>query len=203
MNASTAPHEKDREEAERTLVAFLANSAVMSCANQRNSTMHEHAAAAWPLAVATIAQTTSESCDTVRAFLDNWHGRHFADDVRDRLHVGDRLEDAVRFATALDDLDHQPQDQSRVRHSPRAALPARHGDPLRDRRGRHRRLNAERGTREDSVKTKRQRGRRSSGLGCFYVRCRLITATGVVAMMASANPYCLVVAGCKPNRCSS
>ena len=62
--------------------------------------MHEHAAAAWPLAVATIAQTTNESCDTVRAFLDNRHGRHFADDVRDRLHVGDHLEDAVRYATA-------------------------------------------------------------------------------------------------------
>lgn len=63
-------------------------------------TMHEHAATAWPLAIITIAETTSESYDTVRAFLDSRHGRHFADDVRDRLHVGDRLDDAVRFATA-------------------------------------------------------------------------------------------------------
>lgn len=63
-------------------------------------TMHKHAAAAWPLAIFTIAETTNESYENVRAFLDSRHGRHFADDLRDRRHVGDRLDDAVRFATA-------------------------------------------------------------------------------------------------------
>ena len=61
--------------------------------------MHEHAAAAWPLAIITTAETTGESYEVVRAFLDSRHGRHFADEGRNRLHVGDGLDEAVRFAT--------------------------------------------------------------------------------------------------------
>lgn len=63
-------------------------------------TMHEHAVAAWPLAIVTIAETTGESYEAVRAFLDSRHGRHFADEVRNRLHAGDGLDEAVRLATA-------------------------------------------------------------------------------------------------------
>jgi hypothetical protein len=50
-------------------------------------TMHVHAAAAWPLAIVTTAETIGESYEAVRAFLDSRHGRHFADEVRNQLHV--------------------------------------------------------------------------------------------------------------------
>lgn len=63
-------------------------------------TMDEHAEAAWPLAIVAIAETTGESLDAARAFLDSRHGRHFADEVRDRLHAGDTLDAAVRCVTA-------------------------------------------------------------------------------------------------------
>jgi hypothetical protein len=63
-------------------------------------TMHEQAEAAWPLAIAAIAETTGESPEAARAFLDSRHGRHFADEVRNRLHADDTLDAAVRFATS-------------------------------------------------------------------------------------------------------
>jgi hypothetical protein len=62
-------------------------------------TMREHATNAWPLAIASIADATGESPDAVRAFLDSWHGRHFADDVSNGLHAGQPLADAVQSAT--------------------------------------------------------------------------------------------------------
>ena len=63
-------------------------------------TMHEHAEAAWPLAIVAIADATEESFEAARAFLDSRHGRHFADDVRNALHVGDALDQAIRSATS-------------------------------------------------------------------------------------------------------
>ena len=62
-------------------------------------TMHEHAEAAWPLAIVAVADATGESFEAARAFLDSRHGRHFADEVRNRLHAGDTLDAAVRSAT--------------------------------------------------------------------------------------------------------
>lgn len=54
---------------------------------------------AWPLASTAIAESTGEDADSVRAFLDSNLGRHFADSVRDRLMLGDRLTDAIETVT--------------------------------------------------------------------------------------------------------
>ena len=62
-------------------------------------TMGEHAAAAWPMAMASIADTTGEDLDNIRAFLDSRHGRHFADDVQNSLYIGKTLKDAIDAAT--------------------------------------------------------------------------------------------------------
>ncbi|MDO8665458.1 MAG: hypothetical protein Q7J79_02515 [Gemmatimonadales bacterium] len=62
-------------------------------------TMNQHAAAAWPIALPAIAETTGTSPDAVRAFLDSRHGRHFADDVLNQIHAGRALVDAIRAAT--------------------------------------------------------------------------------------------------------
>ena len=62
-------------------------------------TMNEHAATAWPMAMAAIADATGEDFDTVRAFLDSRHGRHFADDVHNALHDGHALPVAIAVAT--------------------------------------------------------------------------------------------------------
>lgn len=61
--------------------------------------MNEHAEAAWPLAMTAIAEATGESLDSVRIFLDSRHGRHFADDVRNRLLEGLALAGAIDAAT--------------------------------------------------------------------------------------------------------
>ena len=50
---------------------------------------------AWTLASAGIASATGVSPEGVRAFLDSRHGRHFADDVANRLAQGDTLKDAI------------------------------------------------------------------------------------------------------------
>lgn len=63
-------------------------------------TMNEHAAAAWPVAMAAISDATGQPLESVRAFLDSRHGRHFADDVGNELLRGRGLEEAVRSATA-------------------------------------------------------------------------------------------------------
>jgi hypothetical protein len=62
-------------------------------------TMNEHAAAAWPLACAAISDATHQPLDSVRAFLDSVHGRHFADDVLNQMHAGRALADAIYAAT--------------------------------------------------------------------------------------------------------
>ena len=61
--------------------------------------MNEHASAAWPLAMAAISDATSQPLESVRAFLDSRHGRHFADDVQNGLYEGKALADAINAAT--------------------------------------------------------------------------------------------------------
>lgn len=62
-------------------------------------TMNEHASAAWPLAMAAISDATSQPLESVRAFLDSRHGRHFADDVQNALYRAQSLADAIHAAT--------------------------------------------------------------------------------------------------------
>jgi hypothetical protein len=61
--------------------------------------MDEHASLAWPLAMRAVAAATGENFDTVRAFLDSRHGRHFADEVHNGLFDRKPLEQAVDAAT--------------------------------------------------------------------------------------------------------
>ena len=67
-------------------------------------TMEQHADRlanqAWPLALQAVAQATDTTLDAARMFLDSRHGRHFADDVRNRIDAGDALTDAVHATTA-------------------------------------------------------------------------------------------------------
>ena len=62
-------------------------------------TLGEHAEAAWPLAMTAISGATSQPLESVRAFLDSRHGRHFADDVQNGLYEGKALADAINAAT--------------------------------------------------------------------------------------------------------
>ena len=62
-------------------------------------TMGERATAAWPIAFAAIHDATGTDPDSVRAFLDSRHGRHFADDVQNGLYAGATLADAINAAT--------------------------------------------------------------------------------------------------------
>lgn len=62
------------------------------------STMGEHALAAWPLAMTAVSDATQQPFESVRAFLDSRHGRHFADDVRNEMLKGRALADAIRAA---------------------------------------------------------------------------------------------------------
>jgi hypothetical protein len=62
-------------------------------------TMRDHAALAWPLAIAAIAEATGESPQAARAFLDSRDGRHFADEVNSALYAGQSLAEAVQSAT--------------------------------------------------------------------------------------------------------
>ena len=62
-------------------------------------TMNEHASAAWPLAMTAISDATSQPLESVRAFLDSRHGRHFGDDVQNGLYQGQPLADAINAAT--------------------------------------------------------------------------------------------------------
>ena len=63
-------------------------------------TMGERATAAWPIAFTAIHDATGTDPDSVRAFLDSRHGRHFADEVSNHLHAGATLPDAIARATA-------------------------------------------------------------------------------------------------------
>jgi hypothetical protein len=62
-------------------------------------TMNENATAAWPTAMTAISDATHQPLDSVRAFLDSRHGRHFADDVLNQMHAGCALTDAIHAAT--------------------------------------------------------------------------------------------------------
>lgn len=62
-------------------------------------TMNELAEAAWPSAMNAISDATGEPLESVRAFLDSVHGRHFADDVLNQMHAGRALPDAIQAAT--------------------------------------------------------------------------------------------------------
>ncbi len=62
-------------------------------------TLNEHAAAAWPIAMTAISAATSQPLESVRAFLDSRHGRHFADDVLNQRYAGLTLADAIHAAT--------------------------------------------------------------------------------------------------------
>lgn len=61
-------------------------------------TMNEKAPAAWAIALPAIAAITGTGPDAARAFLDSRHGRHFADDVQNQLHMGKSLQDAIHTA---------------------------------------------------------------------------------------------------------
>jgi hypothetical protein len=62
-------------------------------------TMNEHVSAAWPIAMTAISDATNQPLESVRAFLDSRHGRHFADDVLNELHAGTNLKDAIHAST--------------------------------------------------------------------------------------------------------
>jgi hypothetical protein len=62
-------------------------------------TLGEHAEAAWPIAMTAISDATNQPLESVRAFLDSRHGRHFADDVHNGLHGGANLKDAINAVT--------------------------------------------------------------------------------------------------------
>jgi hypothetical protein len=62
-------------------------------------TMNEHAEAAWPIAMRAIAESTGQSLETVRIFMDSRHGRHFADSVLNQMHHGANLDAAIAAAT--------------------------------------------------------------------------------------------------------
>ena len=62
-------------------------------------TMNVQAPAAWPIAMTAISDATYQPLESVRAFLDSRHGRHFADDVLNGLHAGSNLHDAIHAAT--------------------------------------------------------------------------------------------------------
>ncbi len=62
-------------------------------------TMGKDANKAWPLALKYITEATGESHESVRAFLDSVHGRHFADDVRSYMHLGHTLDMSVQLST--------------------------------------------------------------------------------------------------------
>ncbi|MDO8892343.1 MAG: hypothetical protein Q7V00_10895 [Sulfurimicrobium sp.] len=63
-------------------------------------TMNENAQAAWPCAMTAISDATCQPLESVRAFLDSRHGRHFADDVLNQMLVGNSVEQAIHAAVA-------------------------------------------------------------------------------------------------------
>jgi len=62
-------------------------------------TMGERAAQAWPIAFTAIHDATGADPDSVRAFLDSRHGRHFADEVQNELYRGGSIEGCITRAT--------------------------------------------------------------------------------------------------------
>jgi hypothetical protein len=64
------------------------------------ATMREHATEGWPIAFMSILEATRTDPLAVKTFLDSRLGRHFADDVNDRMHRGASLGDAIAKTTA-------------------------------------------------------------------------------------------------------
>ncbi len=62
-------------------------------------TMGGYASIAWPIAMTHIAKTTNQPLESVRAFLDSRHGRHFADTVQDAILRSPDMRQAVALAT--------------------------------------------------------------------------------------------------------
>lgn len=62
-------------------------------------TMNDHAEAAWPIAMTAISDSTCQPLESVRAFLDSRHGRHFADSILNQLRQGATLDAAIAAAT--------------------------------------------------------------------------------------------------------
>lgn len=62
-------------------------------------TMQDQAEAAWPIAMTAISDATNQPLESVCAFLDSRHGRHFADDVHNGLYAGATLKAAIEQAT--------------------------------------------------------------------------------------------------------
>ncbi|GCL64363.1 hypothetical protein [Pseudaquabacterium pictum] len=63
-------------------------------------TMTDRAAAAWPLAVASISAATGEDAEAAATFLDSRHGRHFADELLNQLGEGGDLAGAIERTTS-------------------------------------------------------------------------------------------------------
>ena len=61
-------------------------------------TMNDNAAAAWPIAMTAISDTTYQPLESVRLFLDSRHGRHFADDVLNEMLRGQTIQQAIDAA---------------------------------------------------------------------------------------------------------
>ena len=61
--------------------------------------LRDQAEVAWPIAMTAISDATHQPLESVRAFLDSRHGRHFADDVHNGLYAGANLKDAINAAT--------------------------------------------------------------------------------------------------------
>ena len=62
-------------------------------------TLDDQAEAAWPLAMTAISDATCQPLESVRAFLDSRHGRHFADSILNEMHNGANLDAAIAAAT--------------------------------------------------------------------------------------------------------
>ncbi len=62
--------------------------------------MNENAQAAWPVAMTAISDATCQPLESARVFLDSRHGRHFADDVLNKMLVGNSVEQAIHAAVA-------------------------------------------------------------------------------------------------------
>ena len=62
-------------------------------------TLDDQAEAAWPLAMTAISDATCQTLESVRAFLDSRHGRHFADSILNEMHNGANLDAAIAAAT--------------------------------------------------------------------------------------------------------
>ena len=61
--------------------------------------MGGYASIAWPIAMKQISKITGEPLESVRAFLDSRHGRHFADTVQDAFLRSPDMRQAVALAT--------------------------------------------------------------------------------------------------------